>query len=273
MSRIAGSSQGDPPAVRAVGSGTADGVAVDDIRYGAPPDEVEAWVVRPEPAGTVAGPGLVMWHWLDTEAPDGNRDEFRDEARALADRGIVSLLPQGQFPWRRDPTGSAADAAAVEAEVARLRRGLDLLAARPDVDPERLAVVGHDFGGMLAVVAAAEDPRIRAVALIAPTPRWGDWFLPFWPIAEDRIDYLRAMRRLDPVERIGALAGRPILLQLGQRDFYVPLMAGFELRRAAGGPDALELKTYDAEHDMRLPAARADRLAFLERVLGLTPAG
>jgi dienelactone hydrolase len=246
----------------------------DDIAYGGSgAAAVEAWLVRPAVASPGGGAGLVLWHWLDTEAPDGNRDEFLDEARELAALGAVCLLPQGRFPWRIDPCGSAADAAEVEAEVARFSLGLDLLAARADVDPGRLGVVGHDFGAMLAVLAAAGDPRVRCAALVAPTPRWGDWFLPFWQIAEDRIDYLRAMRRLDPVERIGGLGGRPLLLQFGRRDFYVPLMAGLEFRRAAGGGEQVELKPYDAEHDMRLAEARADRRAFLGAALGLARAG
>ena len=241
----------------------------DDIVYAAEGAEgVEAWLVRPASPLPGGGPGLVMWHWLDTEAPDGNRDEFPDEARELAALGAVCLLPQGRFPWRIEPSGSAADASEVEAEVARFVRGLDLLAARDDVDAERLGVVGHDFGAMLAVLAAADDPRVRCAALVAPTPRWGDWFLPFWQIDEDRIDYLRAMRRLDPVERIAGLGDRPVLIQLARRDFYVPLMAGFELRRAAGG-QGVEVKDYDAGHDMRLADARADRRAFLATALGL----
>jgi hypothetical protein len=62
---------------------------------------------------------------------------------------------------------------------------------------------------------------------------------------------------------------RPVLLQFGRRDFYVPLMAGFELRRAAGGAESVELKAYDAEHDLHVDEALADRLAFHERTLGL----
>jgi dienelactone hydrolase len=235
---------------------------------------VQAWLVSPSPDGPVGDrshSGVVLWHWLDTEAPDGNRDEFLDEARALAAAGVVSLLPQGRFPWSTQPTGSAADSAEVRAEVARFRAGLDFVAGRRDVDPARLAVVGHDFGAMYAILAAAEDRRVAALALLAPTPRWGDWFLPFWPIAEDRLAYLAAMRELDPVELIGGIAPRPILLQLATRDFYIPLMAGFELRRAAGG-DTVELETYDAEHDLHHhDEARADRLAFLARTLGLPP--
>jgi dienelactone hydrolase len=242
-------------------------VAVEDLTFGAD-DAVEAYLVRPAGRPASGGnPGLVLWHWLDTEAPDGNRTEFLAEAQALAGRGVVSLLPQGRFPWRIDPSGSAHDTREVGAEVARFLAGVDLLVEAGGVDPDRLAVVGHDFGGMLAILAAASDARIKGVVAMAPTPRWADWFLPFWAIAEDRIDYLAAMRRLDPVERIAAVSPRPILLQLANRDFYVPPMAGFELRRAAGEQGAVELKRYDAEHDLRHPDAAPDRAAFLAGVL------
>jgi dienelactone hydrolase len=250
-----------------------DGALIEDLSFpDADGDPVAAFLVRPEgPSPAEHGAAAVLaWHWFDTEAPDGDRTQFRDEAVELASLGVVSLLPQGRFPWARPPTGSAADAAAIRGEVARLRRGLDLLAAHPAVDPGKLGLVGHDFGGMLATVAAAEEDRLRALVLIAATPRWGDWFLPFWPIAEDRIDYLRAIRPLDPIERIGDAAPAAVLFQFGRRDFFIAPMSGLEFRGAA--PDGSELKAYDAEHDMRTPEIRADRRAFLARHLGFAEA-
>ena len=241
---------------------TSDEVIVEDVRFAG---DAEAWLVRPAADDGLAG--LVQWHWLDTEAPDGNRDEFLGDARELAGRGFVSLLPQGRFPWRIDPSGSEDDERQIEAEVSRLLQGVDLLARLPGVDADRLGFVGHDFGAMLGMVAAAREPRIRALALVAPTPRWGDWFLPFWPIAEDRIDYLRRMRPLDPVEQMPRLAPRPVLLQFGQRDYFVPLMSGRELQRSAASDATTELRTYDAGHDLRVDEARVDRLAFLSRIL------
>ena len=249
---------------------------VEDIRYqggAAAPGEVEAYLVRPgEPATATSGPsaGVLFWHWLETRSPDGNRTQFLDEAKTLASRGVVSLLPQGRFPWTIDPSGSRADLAEIAREVARLRAGLDLLAARPDVDPERLAVVGHDFGGMIAVLAAAEDPRIGSLVVIAATPRWSEWFLPFWAIAEDRIEYLKATAAVDPIERIGGVAPRPILLQFGEKDWFIAPMAAWGFRRAVGNDESVELKMYDAEHDMHHADARPDRAAFLGRTLGLS---
>ena len=264
------------PTIRSVRR--ADGVAIEDLTYAGPDgDPVEAYLVRPEDvpgdhgdarvaAPTARAAGLLSWHWFDTQAPDGDRSQFLAEARELAHAGVVSLLPQGRFPWASPPTGSAADASAVRAEVARLRAGLDLLAGHPAVDPGRLGLVGHDFGGMLAAVAAAEEDRLRALVLIAATPRWGDWFLPFWPIEEDRIDYLRAMRPLDPIERIADAPPAGVLFQFGRNDFFIAPMTGLEFRGAASA-DA-ELQAYDAAHDMGLPEIRADRRAFLARHLG-----
>jgi pimeloyl-ACP methyl ester carboxylesterase len=214
-------------------------------------------------------PGIVMWHWLDSEAPDGDRTQYLDEAADLAAAGAVCLLPQGRFPWSTPPSGATADTVAVLAEVGRLRAGLDLLVARPDVDPARLAVVGHDYGGMLAAVEAADDDRVRALVIVAATPRWGDWSLVFWDLAEDRLDYLRGMRPIDPVEVIGRVTAPGVLFQFGRRDFFIAAMSGLEFHGAA--PAGSELLAYETGHDMRLPEIRADRRAFLGRALGLEP--
>lgn len=242
---------------------------VDDLVFEGPDGlDVEAYLVRPAVAPPNASlAGILMWHWLDSEAPDGNRTQYLDEAADFATGGAVCLLPQGRFPWSQPPTGSEADTAAILAEVARLRAGLDLLVSRREVDPGRLAVVGHDFGGMLAAVAAADEDRLTALVIAAATPRWGDWFLPFWDIPEDRIDYLRAMRPIDPIEVIGRAGPAEVLFQFGRSDFFIAAMSGLEFRAAA--PVGTDLLPYDTGHDMRLPEIVADRRAFLARTVGL----
>jgi pimeloyl-ACP methyl ester carboxylesterase len=240
-----------------------DAARVQDIRVG---DDVEAFLV--EPIGGGRGPGILFLHWFDTEAPDGDRTQFLAEAEELArELGIVSVLPQGRFPWAGAPTDAAQDAARIRAEVANHRASLDLLAARPDVDPSRIALVGHDFGAMHGTLLAADDPRIAATVLVAATPRWGDWFLPFWPIAGDRHDYLRALAPLDPITRVAELGPRPVCFQFARSDFFIASMTGLEFHGAAGDPK--ELHAYEADHGVRVPEARTDRRAFLAAHLGL----
>jgi hypothetical protein len=242
---------------------------VDDLLFAADGiGEVEAFLVRPATRAARPGAGVVWWHWLDTEAPDGDRTEFLEEAVGHAGDGTVSLLLQGRFPWKGAPSGSGADARQIADEVLRLRRGLDLLVARSDVDAARLAVVGHDFGGMLAILALAGDRRPKGAVILAPAPRWGDWCLPFWRIEEDRIDYLRGLRPFDPIERVAAIAPRPLLFQFAGHDFYLAPMVELEFKRAAG--ETAELKRYPGGHDLKVDAACDDRRAFLARILELS---
>jgi dienelactone hydrolase len=243
-----------------------DGVLVRDVQIDI---SIEAYLVEPALVDArTPSPGLVFAHWFDTHAPDGNRTEFLDEAVDWVQaHGGSAVLPQLTFPWAGDPTGSAADAERIVGDVALLRRCVDLVVSRPGVDAGRIGVVGHDFGGMHAILLGTVDRRPAAYVLIAPVPRWGDWFLPFWPIEEDRIDYLRAIRPLDPIEHIGKVDPATVLLQFGRRDFFIAPMTGLELKMAS--PEGTELKPYDAEHDMAGDEIRADRTAFLESALGL----
>jgi len=238
-----------------------DGARIHDLAVAG----TEAYLV--EPIDGDARSGILFLHWFDSEAPDGNRTQFVEEAVAMArDHRAVSILPQGRFPWDGAPTDAAADAERIRAEVERHRAAIDLLTQRVGDGP--IALVGHDFGGMHGVLLAADDDRIAATVLIAATPRWADWFLPFWPIAGDRFDYLRALAPLDPITRIADLAPRPLCLQFASPDFYIAPMTGMELHRAAGDPK--EMHAYDADHAMRDPQAVADRAAFLGRTLGWT---
>jgi pimeloyl-ACP methyl ester carboxylesterase len=248
-----------------------DGVLVRDVRIEDPGGgaQIEAYLVEPEivDARETRRPGLLFAHWFDTEAPNGNRTEFVDEAVEWARRhAAAAILPQLTFPWAGDPTGAAADSERIVAEVGRLRRCLDVVTARPAVDASRLGVVGHDFGGMHAIILATVDRRPAAYVLIAAVPRWGDWFLPFWPIEEDRIDYLRGIRPLDPIEHVRGVAPGRVLFQFGLRDFFIAPMTGREFARAAG--DNAEYAAYpDAEHDMTGEEIAAARTAFLESAL------
>lgn len=239
-----------------------DGARVHDIQFA---DEAEAYLV--EPVGGGRGAGILFLHWFDTGAPDGNRTQFVDEAIGLArEHGAVSLLPQGRFPWASDPTDAAADAERIHAEVNRHRAAVDLLAARADVDAGRIGLVGHDFGAMHGTLLVADDPRIAATVLIAATPRWADWFLPFWAIEGDRHDYLRAIAPLDPISRVGDIAPRPVCFQFARNDFFIAPMTGLEFHAAAGDPKRMH--AYETDHAVRGPDAIADRVAFLRGILG-----
>jgi len=48
-------------------------------------------------------------------------------------------------------------------QLEEMKAGVEFLRSRPDVDTNRLAVIGHSFGGSLALLLAEEDPHLKAV--------------------------------------------------------------------------------------------------------------
>lgn len=100
-------------------------------------------------------------------------------------------------------------------------RGLDLLESLPEVDPDRIAVIGHSLGGHNALFTAVFDQRIRAVIVscsFTPFHHYYGGELPPW--AQERyIPRIRDVFQNDPdlvpfdfYEILAALAPRPVFV-------------------------------------------------------------
>ena len=224
-------------------------------------DPVEAFVVEPREGEARAG--ILFLHWLGEHHND--RTQFLSEARALAELGVRSVLPAGRLPWLVPPSDAEADASNIELEGRRLDRAFAELVA-PLGKRVPVAIVGHDFGAMYGTLLAARQPRAKALVVVAAPPRWADWFLPFWPIADDPIEYRRHLAPFDPTAALSKTKAE-LLFQYSRRDFYLALMSGRELARSAGRDVTFE--TYEADHAMRSAKARASRATFLRRTLKL----
>ncbi|HKS41863.1 MAG TPA: alpha/beta fold hydrolase [Blastocatellia bacterium] len=102
-----------------------------------------------------------------------NYRPFRQIAEALAARGIAVLRVDdrgvGKSLGRETLEGSTSSNFAddVRAQVNYLRK-------RSDIDPNRIALIGHSEGGMIAPMVAASDPVIAAIVLLAGTAKRGD---------------------------------------------------------------------------------------------------
>jgi len=250
-----------------VSSTTDGGVTTRDVTYESVNGRtVSALVVAPDDSGR--HPAVLFLHWYATNEPDGDRTEFQDEATALAGRGVVSLLPQQQFPWHQPPSSLEADHQAVIDQVVDLRVGLDLLLALPEVDAERVAVVGHDFGGMYAALVAGLDRRVGAAVVMAGVPHFADWYLRYWhPVARaDEPLYRATMLEVDPITFLPDVRG-PMLLQFAESDQFVSDAAIDAW--AAASPTGATTRTYDWNHSLRIAAADDDRDNFLATALGI----
>jgi dipeptidyl aminopeptidase/acylaminoacyl peptidase len=175
----------------------------------------------------------------------GDRASLWPEARVLAGAGFGVLLVDlpGHGESRGPVDWGAGGRAALAAAITVLR-------AQPGVDPGRVGAVGFSMGAMLVAQLAASDKRIRAVLLagcfsdarrqtLFEYRRWGP--ITGWPA----IWAYRAAGFDDhdqrPIDVIGRIAPRPLLVVQGTEDGLVaPTMAG-ELYAAAGEPRELWL--------------------------------
>jgi dienelactone hydrolase len=104
-------------------------------------------------------PALAFGHgWLQPAT------RYRDLFRHLASWGFVVAAPATQ----RGPLPSHRLYAADLRTALDVCTGVRLGDGEISVDPDRLGIAGHSTGGGAAVLAAAEDSRVRAVATIAP---------------------------------------------------------------------------------------------------------
>ena len=155
---------------------------------------------------------------------------------------------------------------------------IDYLVARPDVDPERIGALGVSLGGVTSILAAGQDPRIKAVIAGCPfsdaPAAIGTAFeanvglpaFPFGPISTRIAEWrtglkMSAVRTTDAASQI---APRPLLLIHGTADADVPPANSERIFAAAGEPKELWLVP-DATHG--LPIWSVDTAAFEGRVL------
>ncbi|MGH9900233.1 MAG: alpha/beta hydrolase family protein [Pyrinomonadaceae bacterium] len=245
------------------------GVTVRDVDYAAYTPRrgrIKAYLVSPGGRGPFAG--ALFFHWLGET--NGNRNQFLDEAVALARRGTVSLLIQGHFPWAVEPADAQTDRQRVIDETIEVRRALDLLLSQPGVDPKRVAYVGHDYGAMYGAIAAGVDKRVKAYALIAPIGSFSNWSLDYWlkaKPADFKDAYRQAMSPIDPIRQIASAKPATLFFQFANSDEHVTKEAATAFYDAASRPK--QIKWYDAKHDLNVEAARADRREWLARQLGL----
>jgi len=129
-----------------------------------------AWLIAPPQSGP--SPFVVALH-----GGGQDRDAYLAEARLLAENGIASLLID--LPAARAfPNFSCPDEEQdrFAKTVITVRRSVDYLSLRSDIDATRGAIVGFSFGAWIGSIVAAVDARLNGAVLIALVPRMSE----FW---------------------------------------------------------------------------------------------
>src|SRR5215469_15129698 len=260
------------------------GITLHQISYSAPLEDrapllgpnggrVTASLVVPAGRGPFAA--VIYGHWCMPGSEKKNRTEFLDEAVVLARSGVISLLPDHVIVhpgFVEDNTALNEKQIAVEVQQdVNLRRGADLLLARKDVSPGRLAYVGHSCDATAGGFLSGIDRRFKAFVIMA-----GD--------LSDEVDMktkmFQAYREKIGAERFDAFARKYSWVDAGKYVSQAAPAAMF-LQYATDEPfltgdvakqyleivsEPKKLKVYEAPHALDAEATR-DRIGFLAEQL------
>lgn len=265
-----------------------EGAKVYDITYSAPVGDrgtlagpnsglVTAYLVVPSGKGPF--PAIIYGHWCMPGSEKMNRTEFLDEAVVLAHAGVISLLPDHVithpgFVEDKSPLNEQQSAVEVQQDV-NLRRAADLLLQRQDVDPKRLAYVGHSCDATAGGYLSGVDKRFKAFVLMAgtlsdeadkKTKIYQDYRQKIGPEKFDAFAVKYSWT--DAGKYVSHAAPATVFLQHATDEPFVTPELAKQYFEVVSEPK--KFKLYKAPHALNAEATR-DRIAFLAEQLSFTP--
>jgi len=171
------------------------------VVIGAAPFALPGLVTLPRGAGPF--PAAVLVHASSRHDGDetiGGVKVFKDLAWGLASAGVAVVRYEKRtkrYPEITEQPGFTVQHGVIEDVIS----AVGVLAAQPEVDPTRIALLGHGVGGMLAPRIAVElGDRIAGIALLAANSR------PVDVVTQGQLDYLTELVARMPAPAPGAPA-------------------------------------------------------------------
>ena len=176
-----------------------------------------------------------------------------DIAHALRQLGYHSLIFHYRGAWGSE--GSYTFTGQIDDTLSALKA----LRSRPDVDPEKILLIGHSMGSWLAINVGAIDKRVAGVVGISgigDARKWGEQdkarteyslqFLKGMTLEDFAEERRMLVKQYNPVEKIGMISPRPVLVIHGENDAVLNVENARELYEAANEPkDLLIVKGAD----------------------------
>ncbi len=135
-----------------------------------------------------------------------------------------------------------------------MKRAIDYLQGRPEVDPERIGMMGLSQGGTMTAFTTAVEPRIKAADVIGYMGSWRGFGIGRANFCGSQV-VPGIFRYLDVADVVGLASPRPLLLEMGVQDtcFHIEhtLRASERVRQiyqAAGTADNLHIEVHPGEH-------------------------
>jgi dienelactone hydrolase len=239
-------------------------LAVHDIAFRSGDDLVEGFLVVPP--GDGPWPAAIYVHGAGSD-----RLSMLGPATWLAARGAVTLaltMPSGRLQRPDDPSNLGRLQAHRDLEVRdvlAVRRALDLLEEREDVDSARVGYVGWSAGARTGALLSGLESRLSGIVLVAPGSAPVEEFVAA-AADEDKAAVEKLLTPVDPLAHIHRADPERLLIQEGERDVVIPRTAIDALIAAA--PEGTDVRWYDADHALG-PRAYREHLDWLQDKLGI----
>jgi dienelactone hydrolase len=157
-----------------------------------------------------------------------------------------------------------------------LRRAIDLLMARPDVDPGRIAYLGVSYGGAMGGMLAGIEHRLQACVLVVGdgglvTHVTNPENLTMSPdeFSEEYDAWIDAMWSIEPIHYVNHASPTALLFQNAVRDQYVNVEDAIRYHGVASEPK--HVIWYDSEHWPLPDEAIMDSARWLQQFIGSGP--
>ncbi|MBN1376408.1 MAG: alpha/beta fold hydrolase [Dehalococcoidia bacterium] len=208
-------------------------------------------------------PAVCLCHGIPAVPYDPNeRGGYPEMAARFCNAGFVALA----FNFRgAGPSQGNIDMLGWTEDLASALEFLDML---PEVDKNRICLLGSSGGAAISVYVAARDPRVYAVATLA-CPAEFDFMSagytvdsminsfreigtikdPDFPPSTG--EWLEGFKTVSPIDYIDKISPRPLLIIHGDKDETVPVKHAGRLYDKAGSPKEMTILS-GAGHRLRL---------------------
>lgn len=165
-----------------------DGYRIESVLYDAEPgDSVPAYLLIPDGVSAAhPAPGIAVWHQHAGQWNKGKSEPaglgfnpMHHTGVALVKLGYVVLCPDALcFEERQDPTGTlkhgdyerfeflryvVAGRSMAWKNILDMRRAIDFLVSRPEVEAQRLGCYGHSMGSTFTWLVGPWEPRLKCL--------------------------------------------------------------------------------------------------------------
>ncbi len=235
-------------------------------------DPIDLYVIKPK--GVKQPPVILYLYGYPTDTGIFKNDAFEDLVTrdGFAAVGFVSALTGQRYhdrPMKEWFLSELQESLATSAHDVQMV--LNYLAARGDLDMDRVGMFAQGSGASIAILASAADPRIKVLEALDPWGDWPNWMAtsPFVPKDERaeylKSDFLKKVTPLDPLDWLPKIRAKSFRLDIESFEANTPTEIKQKLRAAA--PHGANVATYKTMDGFKPAFENGNNLKWIHQEL------